>query len=294
MVPSRWNKFSFSRLKFRMQTLAWIFPLFALVLSVWILKDFWTERGALIEIRFPDAANIEEQRTQVKYRGINVGRVEEVDLSEDGRQVVVLVRMQRTARKLAVEGSRFQLIEPQVSLDGIQGLETLIKGVYIDLEPGKPDAPQKLKFVGQPNSVVNNEPGVTFVLRSRFLDGVSDGAPLIYRGIRVGQVQEVRLNPEAQWVETRVRLEQKYRHLVRANTSFWVKKAVQADVGLLGASLELASIEGMMKGGISMATPAPAGKLAPPGAPFLLQEEEPKNWKEWNPNLGNKPSLAGK
>lgn len=278
--------------KFRLSAAVWLFPAFALILTAWLALDYWRERGALIEIRFPDAANIEAQRTMIKYRGINVGRVEEVELSSDQRQVVVRARMQRSARGLVVEGTGFQVIEPQVGLAGISGLETLFKGVYIDLTPGPKDAPAADRFTGRQISASPFAAGILFTVRAKHLESIGEGDPVIYRGLKVGQVVSVRLDDAARFVEARVRVPRTYARLVRENTQFWLKRAVQADVGLLGASVQIASMEALMKGGLQLATPDPAGKVAAPGTKFLLLENEPKGWREWSPNLAGGQAVA--
>ncbi|MBX3017933.1 MAG: MCE family protein [Bdellovibrionaceae bacterium] len=284
--------FKFSRWKFRLSVAVWLFPVFALILTAWLALDYWRERGALVEIRFPDAANIEAQKTMIKYRGINVGRVEEVELSGDQRQVVVRARMQRSAHNLVVEGTSFQVIEPQVGLGGISGLDTLFKGVYIDLTPGPKDAPLAQKFTGRQITASPFASGFLFTLRSKYMESIGDGDPVIYRGLKIGQVISVRLDEQARFVEARIRVPKTYARLVRENTQFWFKRAVQADVGLLGASVQISSMESLMKGGVQMATPEPAGKIAAPGAKFNLLDVEPKGWREWSPNLASGQSVA--
>lgn len=284
--------FKFSRWKFRLSVAVWLFPLFALVLTAWLALDYWREQGALVEIRFPDAANIEAQKTMIKYRGINVGRVEQVELSDDQRQVIVRARMQRAAHGLVVEGTSFQVIEPQVGLAGISGLDTLFKGVYIDLKPGPKDAPMAKNFTGRQISASPFASGFLFTLRSKYMESIGDGDPVIYRGLKIGQVVSVKLDDQARFVEARIRIPKMYARLVRDNSHFWVKRAVQADVGLLGASVQISSMESLMKGGVQMATPDPAGKIASPGSKFNLADVEPKGWREWSPNLANGQSVA--
>lgn len=288
------SKFKLSRWKFRLNVAVWIFPLIAIILSGWLFIDYMKTRGPLVEIRFPDAADIEAQKTVIKYRGIKVGLVEDVELSRDGRQVIVHARLVRHARSLAVKGSQFRVIQPQVGFEGVQGLETLFKGVYIQLEPGPADAEVEDTFVGRDNSESAKQiGGVAFTLRSRLVDSIGTGDPVTYRGMKVGEVLRVSLDRAAQWVETRIQIERRYGYLVRSNSVFWRKRAVKADMSLFGASVEIASLESMMKGGIAFATPNAAGKIAGSQNKFSLEESEPKGWKEWIPNLSPDQSVAG-
>lgn len=278
----------------RLSLAVWLFPLCALGLSGWLALEYWRGRGALVEIRFPDAANIEAERTPIKYRGVVVGRVEDVELTPELGQVVVRARMQKRARALVVKGTRFQLVEPQVGLSGVRGLETLFKGVYIELLPGPKDAPTERKFTGHQTSVSPFASGARFRLRSREIDSIGEGDPVYYRGIKVGQVADVGLGKDGRYVETQIRISRALAHVVRANTKFWVKRAVQADVGLLGASVQISAMEALMKGGIQLATPDPAGPRAKAGEVFELLGNEPKNWREWSPDLRMNAEVAGR
>lgn len=285
--------FKFSRWKFRLSVAVWLFPVFALILTAWLALDYWRAQGAMVEIRFPEASNIEAQKTMIKYRGINVGRVEQVYLSEDQRQVIVKARMQRIAENLIVDGTTFQVIEPQVGFNGISGLDTIIKGVHIEMKPGPQDAPLQTKFTGRQASASPFAAGTLYTVRSRYMESIGEGDPVVYRGLKIGQVVSVRLDGQARMVEARIRIPRMYARLIRDNTQFWLKPAVQAQMGLLGASLQISSMESLMKGGLQIATPDPAGKQANAGAKFTLLDAEPKGWRDWSPNLAGGQSVAG-
>ncbi len=45
--------------------------------------------------------------------------------------------MDKEARQYLSKGTRFWLVKPRVSLAGVTGLETLVSGVYIAVDPVK-------------------------------------------------------------------------------------------------------------------------------------------------------------
>ncbi len=90
--------------------------------------------SAPIRIRFASAQGILPGRTELRYLGVRVGLVDEV--RTDRGRVEVIARIQPGYEELRREGSIFSLVEPQISLQGISGLETIISGVYIDCIPG--------------------------------------------------------------------------------------------------------------------------------------------------------------
>ncbi len=100
----------------------WMFPSFAVVMTGYIFYDYFEKRGPLVKIHFADAAGVEVQKTILRFRGITVGRVEKIVLSADTKEVVVEARLNREAHHLAVEGTSFGIVEPEVGFEGIRGL----------------------------------------------------------------------------------------------------------------------------------------------------------------------------
>src|SRR5690349_5559480 len=91
----------------------WLFPLFAVGISVWLFMDFYKQRGPDVRILFEDASSIQPEKTQVRFRGVTVGQVRNVTISEDNKDVIAHVRLHRDARHLAVEGTKFWVVVPK-------------------------------------------------------------------------------------------------------------------------------------------------------------------------------------
>ena len=61
----------------------------------------------------------------------------------------------------------------------------------------------------------------------------------------------------------------------------------RSDFGLFsGADIQARSVENLLRGGVSFATPNQAGGLAGPGTRFTLHDNAEDDWKEWAPVLG--------
>lgn len=262
----------------------WIFPAIALVLSVWVFVKFAKDRGPLIEIRFPEAAGIEAAKTPIRFRGIDVGRVEDISLSEDSKDVVIYVRLVRQAKQLAVNGTKFWIVQPKVSFQGVSGLETLFQGPYINMRPGNKESKFKDKFVGTVGP--DDDSGmVSYFLRTAHSEPLSPGDSVSFRGMRIGSVAESKMQKTGQAVDVKINIERKFVKLVRNNTIFWKKKGVSAKLGLFGSKVEIGSLDTLMRGGVELATPAPAAKIANAQETFELREEAPKEFEKWSPDL---------
>src|SRR5688572_27603861 len=106
----------------------WLFPVFALAITGWLLADYYSQQGPRLKILFDDAAGVQAERTTVRFRGVVIGTVKDVYISEDQRDVIAEVLLRKDAASFAVEGSKFSLVTPQVNFQGISGLNTLIEG----------------------------------------------------------------------------------------------------------------------------------------------------------------------
>ena len=84
-----------------------------------------------------------------------------------------------------------------------------------------------------------------------------------------------------------LRISQRYQHLVRNNSVFWLASGYSLDFGLTGGVVKTGTFNQFIRGGIAFATP-PGTPLAPKaqaGKHFLLLESEPKEWREWGTAL---------
>lgn len=251
----------------------WVFPALALGLCGIVLYRA-LDHGPRIEIAFPDAEGLVAGRTAVKFRGVTIGTVSSIRLEEKG--IVATVEMEKSYARYAVEGSRFWLVEPQVTIEGVTGLNTLRDGNYIAIAPGSGGAARFFQAASLPRSELSVEGKVFYYLTTAHLGSISVGDPIFFRGFALGQVHSVGLNREATLAVIRIGLQRKYAHLVREGSVFWRKQAIQADLSLFGGDIKVGSLESLLKGGIEFTTPDLHAARVPAGAVIGLHEEAPK------------------
>lgn len=265
----------------------WLFPFFAVLICIWLFISYLNNKGPRIKIFFDDGANIQAEKTQVRFRGVPIGIVRDIQISDDTKQVIAVVDLDKNAQHFAVEGSKFWVVLPKVSLQGITGLETILEGPYIAVTPGKNDDKEKDEFQGRVGSDQNDpmEDTSAYTLETTTVESVGAGDPVTFRGMKVGSVTKVTLSKSAQTVLVQINIENKYVKLIRTNTIFWRKVAVQANLGLFNSEVKINSLESMLRGGIEFFTPSNPGDLAKFSTKFGLQAGPPKDVEKWNPNL---------
>ena len=234
----------------------WIIPLVAVGLIVWLGYTSIASRGPLITITFKTANGLTEQQTQVKHKNVGLGTVEEIKLSQDMSHVIVQVRMTRQAARYVTDHARFWVVRPRLSPGNISGLETLVTGAYIEIDPGQPGGERQTKFTGleDPPGIRSDEPGHTFVLQADALGALGPGSPVFYRDVTVGEVLSYDLTRGQSPIVVNIFVRAPFDSYVRPQTRFWNASGVSLNTGPQGLHLELESLQAVISGGIAFGT----------------------------------------
>lgn len=272
----------------RRLSLAWVVPLLAIVVAGLLAYQAWKERGVAVFITFDDAGGL-RQGDALVYRGIRVGDIRDIRLSPELADVVIEARLRPEAEGLAREGTRFWVARPQVSLEGVSGLDTLLGPTYLNVlpseKPGKPES----RFVGLADTPLDSsESGLHVVLRLARRGTISTGSPILYRDVPVGQVDGVRLAADARWVEVDATIREEHAHLVRSKTRFFKAIGIGVDFGWFqGLSVRAESLEALVNGALAFATPEKPGEVVGDGVMFDVADEPDSDWLKWDPSLSS-------
>jgi len=277
----------------RLFRLVWVVPVIALAVAVYLVWQHMRSFGPEIAIRFNDAAGLRIGHTPVIYRGVQIGEVTAIKLSDDRKQAVVKARLHDSAAPIATEGSLFWIVRPQIGLNQITGLSTVLSGPEIHVQPGKGEerAAQFNGLDGAPAGM-----GLRIVLRAERPKGVRASTPVNYRGVEVGMVEKIQLAPNAASADIHILVHTRYAGLVRAGSAFWNASGVHASGGILkGIELEIESLRTLYTGAIEFATPSETAPRAKPGTVFFLHDKPKDEWLNWSPKiaLGGQEKPAG-
>src|SRR5688572_9403188 len=263
----------------------WVVPLIAAIVAGYLIYDRLKEHGPEITIQFRDGSGVRVGQTPILYRGVQVGEVTGVGLSKDQRHVEIRARLQRSAARIAREGSVFWIVRPEVGIGSITGLGTVITGPEIQALPGTGE--ERSEFTGLDSAPAALElRGLKVVLRTSRLGSLQRSSPVYYRGVEVGVVQEATLSPDATGVHVHVLIRNRYAPLVRANSVFWNVSGVSLSGGLFkGVQFKLESLRSLAAGGINFATPNDSARPVEDGQLFPLHTEGRKEWLNWAPRI---------
>jgi paraquat-inducible protein B len=270
----------------------WIVPLAAAIAAGLLVLNSLRQLGPGIIITFRDGTGLISNQTIVKYRGVRIGSVRSVHLSKDARQVEVGVRLDRSATALARSGSSFWVVRPEVGAGGFHGLETIVTGPYIQVQPGNGNGqpengqPQK-QFTGleEPPVLPSTRAGTEFILTSPGVASLAEGSPVYYRGVEVGSVEYLALTQNSAAVEIHALIYAKFAQLIRTNSVFWNAGGISVNLHFLGIGFSAENFKSLIIGGIAFATPNDFGPPATAGMVFPLNEKADKKWLDWAPTI---------
>jgi paraquat-inducible protein B len=263
----------------------WLIPLSAAALCVWFICRDYVAAGPLLTIYFQNAEGLQEGNTAVQYRGAQVGQVKSIALADHSQKVKVTARLSASAKDLARTGSLFWIVRPEVKVGAISGLNTIVSGEYITVQPGQ-GAPTNV-FVAAEQAPPTDEPGALLIaIHASNLESLQDRSPVFYRGIQVGDVLSYQLADNSQGVIVQARIRKEFAPLVRVNSKFWNAGGIDFHLGLFkGAELSALSPQTLFSGGIEFATPTEAGPPAQNGEVFELNDKPKDAWKDWTPSI---------
>jgi len=266
-------------------SIIWVVPVVAAAIAGWLVYKKVTQAGPMITILFTDGKGLQTDQTVVKYRGVRVGDVRQIGLTEDQHNVEVKARLDKSAASLARDGSLFWIVRPEISAGMVRGLETLVPGPHIEVQPGS--GKEKHKFIGLNKSPVAKveDGGIDIVLMSPQLGSLMIGSPVYYRGVEVGAVQEYVLSDDALTVNLQVHIGPRYVPLVRQTSKFWNAGGMHVDLSLFGLEVRALSLKSLMVGGVAFATPDPPGQPASRGLEFRLYDKPKDEWLAWLPKI---------
>ena len=234
----------------------WVIPIIALALGLYMVVDTWLTQGPEITIAFDTASGLEQGKTKVKYRNVDMGLVEKVSLNDDLKGVVATVKLDRQAAGLLRKDTRFWVVTARIGVGNISGLDTLLSGAYIQLSPGIGEA-GKRKFVGleKPPVTPAEAPGLRLTLTNDLASSISEGDTVLYKGYKVGRVENMTFDTTKRKIVYEIFIDAPYHELVTTSVRFWDVSGVSLSADASGFRIETGSLDTILFGGVAFAIP---------------------------------------
>jgi paraquat-inducible protein B len=253
-------------------SVVWIIPILALVAALAVAWNSYNSRGPEIYVEFDKGAGIKAGETELRYRDVTVGRVEEVGFSENLSKVVATIRVDKDVARFIDRSAAFWVVQPEVSARGITGLSTVLSGVYIEGSWNEEEGEFANTFSGSESAplIRPGESGLQVAFRTVANGQLTDDAPILYRGIEVGRMGKAAIAPRGNFAIAEALIYEEYRNLVNSSTRFWDSSGFSLSIGPGGAEIDFQSIATLVGGGVTFDTFVSGGDRVQDGTVFEI------------------------
>lgn len=171
-------------------SIVWIVPFLALAVVIAIAWQSYADRGPLIEIGFDNASGIRAGNTELRFRDVRIGLVEEVTFAEGLGKVLIKARIDKDVAPYVDADAQFWVVRPQVTAQGVSGLGTVLSGVYIEGLWDDQSGETVTRFDGLPDAPLERvgQSGLRLTMRASDGAALTENTPILYRGVQVGRV----------------------------------------------------------------------------------------------------------
>jgi paraquat-inducible protein B len=253
-------------------SIVWLVPIVAVLIGGFLAYRAYTEKGPTITLSFATAEGLEAGKTKVRYLDVEVGTVETVVIAPDLKHIIVTAGMAPGAEAYLREQTTFWIVKPRIGVGGVSGLGTLLSGAYIGLAPGEGAAATTFVGLEEPPPINANVAGREYKLTAESLGSVAPGAPILHRGIDIGQVLDYELAEDDRGLNIAIFVRAPYDRLVRTSSRFWNASGINVAVGASGVDVQVGSLQSLIVGGIEFETVLDMnpGSVAEAGTSFPL------------------------
>ena len=239
----------------------WVLPLVILSILSWVAYESYKKKGVNIQVIFKSAEGLKENATTLEYKGLQLGKVTDIKLHEDLKNVKVNILVKSDAAKyVASESSRFYIKRPTISLTKVSGLNTLINGYKIEVSPRFKTKEEfknvKEKFIfkgldSKPDDELATD-GYYVKLTTNENDSIRVGTPVFYNHFQIGEVASKEFKSEDMILN--LYIYDKFNYLVNQSSKFVLNSALKVNYGPSGLKVKFDSVYSAIVGGITVKT----------------------------------------
>lgn len=233
-------------------SIVWLVPLVAILIGGGLIYKAVTEKGPEITISFKSAEGLEAGKTKIKFKDVEIGQVDAINIGKDLSNVIISAELGKGAARYLTDKTRFWVVRARVESGAVSGLGTIFGGAYIAMDP-RDDGISAREFIGleKPPVISTDEPGRTFKLKTNKLGSLQQGTLVYYRQIKVGKVESYTLAENGKDVDIQIFVHEPYHEYIRQNTRFWNASGIDVTLGAEGLRLNTQSLLSIMSGGVA-------------------------------------------
>ena len=230
----------------------WIVPITALIIGLVLIGKNLSEKGPTVTISFKSATGIVPEKSVVKYKDIVVGHVKDVKFDNNLDSVLITAELNKEMAPYLSEKTRFWIVHARLTTNSVEGLDTLLSGAYIGIEPRRGSQNiREFKGLSEPPIITHDSVGKRYVLEANDRGSLQAGSPIYYKKINVGSVVSYHLSDDHSKVLIDIFIRSPYDSLVTNSTRFWDTSGIDATISADGVDIRTESLTAILSGGIA-------------------------------------------
>jgi len=235
----------------------WSVPLAAMILVGFLAVRTWLFWGPTVTVTFPEVHGLNPRGTSVIYRGVQIGTLETLELTDHGHDVKATLSMDSSVAGLLRKGTKFWINQPDIFSGDLAGL---ISGPDIEMMPGRGNPTRKFQGLLHPPDIEPDLPGTTFTVDTRRLGNLHRGSQVLYHGLTVGELLGWSYDADRGKIQLKVFIHTPFDRLVTGRVRFWRQGAFNIAFHGSGLNVDIPPLAGILKGAIAFDT----ARRAPP------------------------------
>lgn len=194
--------------------------------------------------------------TRILYRGVEVGAIHKIEMQGDNSKLHLGLLPEY--KYILREGTQFWLAKPNVSLSGAADIDALLGGTYITFNLYSDAGEDKTAFtlLTSPPAKHASAAGLQLSLLSDSASVATPGSSVSYRGVTVGQVDNITLDKKTDRVRVNITIDDEHKSLIQAGTRFYNASGIMLNGSLSDFVVKTESIDAILRGGISFYNPS--------------------------------------
>ena len=249
-------------------------------------EDEMKNSSSSITIVFDDVEGVQENFSQLTYKGVNIGKVTKVRLNSQ-KKVEVKALIYDDYDSIAKEGTKFFLKKPRISFQEIANVGSTIMAVNIGVI--KSDSKVfKSKFIGSDSqpSVDKSFYGTIFKVEDSTASSANVDSPVYYKNVEIGKVLKIDLSSDASKVIFDCLIYDKYTKFIRKNSEFYDISGFEMKFSIFSdTKVESNTFTSLLKGGLVVVTPYEYNEKAKSKDIFTLHKTLREDWKSISPSI---------
>ncbi len=241
----------------------WSVPLAALILVGFLAVRTWVLSGPTVTLTFPVVHGLNPAGTSVFYKGVQVGTVESVKLTDRDRWVAVTLSMDSSVSGLLRTGTQFWINQPNL-LGG--NLGRLVSGPVIEMLPGKGARARRFKGLLHRPDLVPDQPGKIFVIRATRLGNLHRGSRVLYHGLTAGELTGWSYHAADNKITLKAFIRAPFDRRVNGGVRFWRQGSLGVSTRGGGVKFNIPPLGSILQGALAFASgpdkaPAPTPRV---------------------------------